>query len=443
MLVFQVAALGAEGQPLVDGRYEVFGRVADGGDCVSTYVGSEAEQFCPKVRISVHMRSLGADLDLSEIGRAVESILGEVTEERGSPGSSPPSATGSEEHVLGLLRYGLGKLRPRDDLWIFQRELRSRGIDCCLDGTDLLVGFAGRAGTAEDKDGGSFAVNLVRRLGSLSDRDGGLIDRAAVGEKTILIIGLGSVGSVAACDLARSGVGRFILADEERLEWGNVVRHAAGLHDVGRLKTRIVADLIEDRNPAADVREIASGLSSETRDVYDEAVRSADVVICATDTRASRLMCNRMCIKHQKPVIFGGLSRGADTGMVFQCRPPETMCYHCFVSSFPEAAADREVGESAYAGGPDGHLALDILPITNLMTKLALIEVQRQTGSLAEDRDGVFSRPWYLWINRLEGSYGDLGPLNSGEIPLQPLRWYPIRMEKLEDCPHCGQPALP
>jgi molybdopterin/thiamine biosynthesis adenylyltransferase len=229
------------------------------------------------------------------------------------------------------------------------------------------------------------------------------------------------------------------VADGERLEWGNVVRHAAGLSDVGRLKSRIVADLIKDRNPYADVWGVSTELASASKDTYEKAIASADVVICATDSRASRLICNRLCVKHRKRVIFGGLTGGAYSGMVFQCQSPGTMCYHCFVSLFPETAADRESNESAYSGGPDGHLALDIGPITNLMAKLALVELQKQVGVVAGGLDGDLTHPWYLWINRRDGEYAEVAtPLGAGGGGPEILRWYPLPMEKFEGCPHCG-----
>ena len=282
------------------------------------------------------------------------------------------------------------------------------------------------------------------------------------------------------------------------------VRHAAGVSDVGRLKTRIVADLVRDRNPFAQVTELQSELASSSREIYGQAVESADLVVCATDNRSSRLICNRLCVKYRKTAIFGGLTKGAYAGTVFRFRMPSSMCYHCFVSAFPEAAADREGDESEYAGGPDGHLSLDIGPITNLMAKLSILELQAQAGVVdanvaeylsrpfhkfanvfaralsssarlpqakacatpesttchiwpcekcrnstvelrppgLEDsrlylRKHVLSKPWYMWINRLEGEYEGLAT-SVGTGGPQILQWIPVQMEKIEECPHCG-----
>ena len=383
MLIFQVASIAKQGEALAGDNYDIPVRSSDSGDCLSTIpFPDKRSSDCFDARLLVRVFFMkGNSVTLDEPGRTVTLILADIERVRSGDLSGYTSFNNADLR-LALLRYDIAEPHSKDSFWVLQRELRRAGLDICMDETAVLVGHAERTGKQGVE---TLAVNLVSRFDTLRDRDGSLIDRDALQKKTVLIIGLGSVGSVVACDLARSGVGRFILADKERLEWGNVVRHAAGLSDVGRLKTRIVADLIRDRNPNAEISEIPLELDSASKETYDRAVVSADAVVCATDSRASRLICNRLCIKHRKKVIFGGLSSGAYAGMVFQFRSPETMCYHCFVSAFPDAAADRENNESEYAGGPDGHLGLDIGPITNLMAKLVIVELQKQ-GRMAAGR---------------------------------------------------------
>lgn len=439
MLIFQIARIAPQNQLLRPGMYKVLLRTSDDGDCLSTIpLPSIGPTNRPDSCLCVKVFSMQGPLPVDEVGRAVASILDDVGRLREGEISSDAScgdAVAEAAASLVLMKYGLGVTHSKDRLWVLQRELRHKGLDVCLDESAVLVGYAERH-KEQGKD--KLLLNLVGRFDTLSDRDGSLIDRSALGSKAVLIIGLGSVGSAVACDLARSGVGRFWIADQERLEWGNVVRHAAGLSDVGRLKTKIVADMIRDRNPRAEIHEIPFELASASKETYENAVASVDVVICATDSRASRLICNRMCVKHRKNVIFGGLTSGAYAGMVFQCRSPETMCYHCFVTSFPEAAAERESNESDYSGGPDGHLALDITPIANLMAKLAIVGLEKQVGVVAGGLDSDLAAPWYIWISRREGEYADLAPLGSPVKGLQLLRWHPVPMEKVEECPHCG-----
>jgi molybdopterin/thiamine biosynthesis adenylyltransferase len=436
-LIFQVSAIASGNEPLVEGTLSVPIRSSDNGDCLSTVplVGRGGASF--DRRLVVRVVPMNETLSLAQAGRATATILGGVERFRSKelPRNGFDILVSEYGAGLILLGYEIGDIGASNNFWIVQRELRREGVDISLDGSAALVGFAENGAKAV---GEQLSVNLVGRFNALSDRDGSLVNRNALQAKTALIVGAGSVGSALASDLARSGVGRFAVAEHERLEWGNVVRHAAGLSDAGRLKTRIVAELIIDRNPAAEVRELPLALESTSKETFDEVVASADVVICATDTRSSRLLCNRLCVRHKKTVIFGGLTNGAYGGMVFRFRPPDTMCYQCFVSSFPDMAADRETDQSDYAGGPDGHLALDIAPITNLMGKLAIVELQRQLGHVPGALDADLAFPWYIWINRREKEYAEIPTLGTGVAGLKILQWNPVPMDKVEGCPHCG-----
>ncbi len=61
--------------------------------------------------------------------------------------------------------------------------------------------------------------------------------------KTVAIIGLGSGGGFVAQSLAMSGVGHFILIDDDVLDSSNVMRHVADARYVGIPKVEAVGDL--------------------------------------------------------------------------------------------------------------------------------------------------------------------------------------------------------
>ncbi len=67
----------------------------------------------------------------------------------------------------------------------------------------------------------------------LFSRHAGLLETARMWEAGVIVCGCGSVGGVAALDLARSGVGRFLLIDPDLLAIENLCRHPCGLADVG------------------------------------------------------------------------------------------------------------------------------------------------------------------------------------------------------------------
>ncbi len=83
----------------------------------------------------------------------------------------------------------------------------------------------------------------------LGDKNMDILSRSAVA-----VFGLGGVGSYAAEILARSGIGRIVLIDSDKIEDSNINRQLPALHStIGRYKTHVVKQRIEDINPHARV----------------------------------------------------------------------------------------------------------------------------------------------------------------------------------------------
>lgn len=81
----------------------------------------------------------------------------------------------------------------------------------------------------------------------------GIIEPRLLADRKVAVVGLGSGGSHVAMELAKSGVGKFVLVDYDRIELQNVIRHVCGLRDLGRLKTNAMRDRILEKNPFAEI----------------------------------------------------------------------------------------------------------------------------------------------------------------------------------------------
>ena len=92
--------------------------------------------------------------------------------------------------------------------------------------------------------GGACEARPYDLEADLTSRHSGLLETAAMRQSGVILCGCGSVGSLAAVDLARSGVGRFLLIDDDLLTIENLCRHQCGLAEVGRFKAQAVADRI-------------------------------------------------------------------------------------------------------------------------------------------------------------------------------------------------------
>ena len=81
---------------------------------------------------------------------------------------------------------------------------------------------------------------------------------------TVLIVGLGGVGSFAAEFLVRAGVGAMTIVDGDEVDITNINRQLPALHStVGQPKIKIVGDRLMDINPALKLTQVEEFLSPE------------------------------------------------------------------------------------------------------------------------------------------------------------------------------------
>jgi molybdopterin/thiamine biosynthesis adenylyltransferase len=292
-------------------------------------------------------------------------------------------------------------------------------------------------------------VTIVEVQPALSARRAGILESSILNDRSVLCIGLGTGGAYAAIELAKCGVRRFALVDPDRLSVGNVVRHPGGISQVGRHKVNVIRDLILEKNPDARVAVYPVAITAENMDAIRPLVRAANVVICGTDNRPSKLLINQLCIEENVSALYGGAFRRAYGGQVLRVRPRVSPCQQCFVSAMPEQAADVEISSPAeaeaiaYSDRPvavEPGLSLDVLPIANFLTKLTLLELLDGKPTSLDVLRRDFSAPWYLWLNRPEPGtqYSDMPPLSESSDEMTINRWYGVGFERDAACPACG-----
>lgn len=81
---------------------------------------------------------------------------------------------------------------------------------------------------------------------------------------SVIIFGLGGVGSYTAEALSRAGVGKLTLVDGDRISLSNINRQLYALHStVGRYKTEVAKERISDTNPDCEISIITDFVTRE------------------------------------------------------------------------------------------------------------------------------------------------------------------------------------
>lgn len=118
----------------------------------------------------------------------------------------------------------------------------------------------------------------------------------------VWIFGVGGVGSYTAMALVRSGVGKVVLVDNDRVEATNINRQLqANVHTVGRGKARVLAEMLSTVNPEAQIETIDEYYCAETVDKMD--FSEADYVVDAIDSVTSKLLLIERAKAWNVPII--------------------------------------------------------------------------------------------------------------------------------------------
>jgi len=158
----------------------------------------------------------------------------------------------------------------------------------------------------------------------------GRVDVELLTRSFVVVFGIGSVGSAMALELARSGVGHMVLVDGDRLEVGNLSRHALPDSYVSANKAEAMASHLSINVPGLDVGAVSGHVDDSFDDLdVDRLIAPADLVIVATDQRESQRRLARRALAMDIPAIVPGLyaDRG---GEVFAQLTPGEACFTCW-----------------------------------------------------------------------------------------------------------------
>lgn len=159
--------------------------------------------------------------------------------------------------------------------------------------------------------------DMVTRLFS---RNTGLLESSVMNTKAALIVGCGSVGSLIALELARSGVCAFILVDSDTLEIHNICRHQLGFRDLGRYKVDAVADAIRNINPSAKIIKFRGILQDLPTEYLDDGFEDG-IIIGTGDNRESSAFGNDLAKALEVPFVSTGCWQRAHAGECFYWYP--------------------------------------------------------------------------------------------------------------------------
>lgn len=197
-----------------------------------------------------------------------------------------------------------------------------------------------------------------RYLRQLKLPDFGEVAQEKLGRSTILVAGLGGLGSPVSIYLAAAGIGKMILCDHDTVVLTNLNRQILhGTSDIGSGKTLSAAEFITDLNPSIEIEVFSNELNSDS---LQEIGREVDIIADCLDNVATRMALNHFCIENRIPVVHGGIEGWS--GQVTTILPPGTPCMNCLFSDARDTGEVKPV-LGAVAGIIGTTQALEIIHI--------------------------------------------------------------------------------
>ncbi len=146
----------------------------------------------------------------------------------------------------------------------------------------------------------------------------------------VLVIGVGGLGSAAAPYLAAAGLGTITLIDHDQVELTNLQRQIMhSQNSIGQNKAASGKSFLQQLNSGIQVNAIEGKASNE---LLDQLLPMVTIVLDCTDNFATRQMINRLCVKHQVPLVSGSALRFDGQISVFDSRNANSPCYACIFS---------------------------------------------------------------------------------------------------------------
>jgi len=155
--------------------------------------------------------------------------------------------------------------------------------------------------------------------------------------KTVIVVGVGGVGSVAAEMLARCGVGKLLLFDYDKVELANMNRLFYTPDQCGLSKVEAARRSLAFINP--DVVFESYNYDITTMDNFTHFMNRiqeggleggrVDLVLSCVDNFQARMSINQACNELGQTWIESGVSEDAVSGHIQLIKPGELACFEC------------------------------------------------------------------------------------------------------------------
>ena len=162
-----------------------------------------------------------------------------------------------------------------------------------------------------------------------------------LGQKSVLLVGLGGLGGHIAPLLCAAGVGKLVLADGDSVSLSNLQRQILYReHQVGMIKAECAKASLKALNSGTEIEIHPVFLSPENA---LSIAGACDIIVDGSDNAAARYLMNDLAVGLRIPFVYGSIREYSGQAAVFNA-DAQSATYRCLFPEESIRADDRPKG---------------------------------------------------------------------------------------------------
>ena len=173
----------------------------------------------------------------------------------------------------------------------------------------------------------------------------GVVGQKKLLKSSVLIVGIGGLGSPIAIYLAALGIGKIGIVDKDNVEISNLSRQIIfTTNDVKKNKSSVAINKLRKINPDLQLQSFNKNLTIQN---INQVAKNFDLIVDGSDNFRTRFLINDYCLEKQKTLVSGAISKFDGQVYTFNFSKKKSPCLRCFI---PQMPSNPDVDNCEYEG---------------------------------------------------------------------------------------------
>ena len=173
----------------------------------------------------------------------------------------------------------------------------------------------------------------------------GVIGQKKLLKASVLIVGVGGLGSPIAIYLAALGIGKIGIVDKDTVEISNLSRQIIfSTSDLKKKKSSAAINKLRKMNPDIKLHSFNKRLTKKN---INQIAKNFDLIVDGSDNFRTRFLINDYCLKNKKTLVSGAISKFDGQVYTFNFSKKNSPCLRCYI---PHTPTNLDVDNCEYEG---------------------------------------------------------------------------------------------